>query len=225
MIKGILTLCTLLGLAMSPQSHAFWVEKDFLNEGDGLLTLDTRTGLEWLDVSLFDGLSLSEVMALERERPEFAGFRVASRDQWSFYFNGFDLVYREDIGFNMWEAEALFELSRSLGMEPPDAGFLSWTLVYGDGVGPDEWPEGLMYSWADIQYPYAEFDWSWPVCNMIDHDWCPDFRGTWLMVRQSPMAAVPEPAGLGLLLLGLALAVRRTLGAPALNRPASWIWR
>jgi hypothetical protein len=49
-------------MAITPASASL-VQIDFLTAGDGLLTLDTATGLEWLDFSLTLGRSFNQTLA------------------------------------------------------------------------------------------------------------------------------------------------------------------
>ena len=55
-----LATATLLGCGVA---HASLVELDLLTAGDGLVTLDTTTGLEWLDLTATQGLSVDQVLA------------------------------------------------------------------------------------------------------------------------------------------------------------------
>jgi len=51
------------GLLACGVAHATLVEQDLLVAGDGLVTLDTATGLEWLDLTATLGLSVDKVLA------------------------------------------------------------------------------------------------------------------------------------------------------------------
>ncbi|TKF26280.1 hypothetical protein [Enterovibrio norvegicus] len=51
-MKTVLFGLTMFAITLfSASSHADLVEADFLHEGDGLITVDNVTGLEWLDVT------------------------------------------------------------------------------------------------------------------------------------------------------------------------------
>ena len=54
------SLLTLLTLA--PSAEALLIEADLFAAGDGLITLDTRTGLEWLDLTATVGLTYATVV-------------------------------------------------------------------------------------------------------------------------------------------------------------------
>jgi len=60
----------------TPHALASLIEVDFLTSGDGAVTRDTRTGLEWLDLSLTDGWSVNN--ALSSEFATRFGYRLAN---------------------------------------------------------------------------------------------------------------------------------------------------
>lgn len=71
-------LVSALSLGFSGFAQAELVQGDWLTDGDGLSTLDTRTGKEWLNLSQTVGMSLSEVTAaLEGE---LSGWELAGVD-------------------------------------------------------------------------------------------------------------------------------------------------
>lgn len=57
------------------------VPVDFNAPGDGLLTRDMITGLEWLDLSVTHGLSFNEVAAQTEVGGSLEGFRHATREE------------------------------------------------------------------------------------------------------------------------------------------------
>jgi hypothetical protein len=70
------------------------VPRDDAQFGSGALTLDTRTGLTWLDVPFSAGLSYDQVVAAMQPGEEFQGFRYAT-------------------------AQEVFDLFTSAGIPPP----------------------------------------------------------------------------------------------------------
>jgi hypothetical protein len=58
---GLASLMAVVALGVSSAAQAALVSADFKKPGDGLLTRDTRTGLEWLDLSQTSGLSYAAV--------------------------------------------------------------------------------------------------------------------------------------------------------------------
>lgn len=84
MFRALLALL-LLAVASGPAYGAL-ISRDWLAPGDGLLTLDTKTNLEWLDVSqtalaLFPGVRLEDryqsIVAQTQTGGQFAGFAPA----------------------------------------------------------------------------------------------------------------------------------------------------
>ncbi len=65
-------------LLFSSTAHATLIEKDFLSAGDALLTFDTETELEWLDVTHTLNLSFSDVQSELGEGGQFDGWRYAT---------------------------------------------------------------------------------------------------------------------------------------------------
>jgi hypothetical protein len=55
----IVLLCTIVSL---PSAEAALVKRDLYSAGDGLLTYDTDTNLEWLDSSVTSGLTLQDFL-------------------------------------------------------------------------------------------------------------------------------------------------------------------
>ena len=58
-----LTAMLTLAVWLAPAVRAELVSQDYLAPGDGLLTLDSQTGLRWLDVSATQGLSANQILA------------------------------------------------------------------------------------------------------------------------------------------------------------------
>lgn len=67
------------------------LERDWQTSGDGLLTYDTATGLEWLDVTLTVNMSYNDVTAQLGTGGTYAGFVHASETQIVGLFDAVDL--------------------------------------------------------------------------------------------------------------------------------------
>ena len=80
MCKAITTALAVL-VALSPQAHATLVEAGWNTPEDKLLLLDTDTGLEWLDLPLTAGMSVSEVLSQMSPGGTLEGFRYATSDE------------------------------------------------------------------------------------------------------------------------------------------------
>ena len=50
-------------LLVSGQSNAALFEADYLSAGDGLITMDTNSTLEWLDLSLTSGMPFANALS------------------------------------------------------------------------------------------------------------------------------------------------------------------
>lgn len=64
---------------ISAQANAAFVETDWKAQGDGLATLDTDTGIEWLDVSETYNLTLEQINS--RLSADLSGWRYATFDE------------------------------------------------------------------------------------------------------------------------------------------------
>lgn len=96
--------------------HAALVEKDLNTKGDALITLDTESGLEWLDVTATVGLSYNEAKATTFVTE--SGFRHATvKEVRSLYeaaeLNTFGCLYAHD---NFDGATLLLKLLGSTGV-------------------------------------------------------------------------------------------------------------
>ena len=68
-------LVPLLFVLSGPDAKAVSIVRDWQMPGDGLLTLDTATGLQWLDVTVTQGLAWDVVTSELEVGGRFAGFR------------------------------------------------------------------------------------------------------------------------------------------------------
>lgn len=75
-------------MLFSSQSQAILIETDLYSGDDHLLTLDTETNLQWLDLPVTENLSYNTVSALiggalfpEFSYPDLDGFRYATMDE------------------------------------------------------------------------------------------------------------------------------------------------
>ncbi len=113
-------VCMACVLGPTGVASAALIERDWLAPGDGLLTLDTATNLEWLDVSqtglaLFPGVLLEDryqaVVAETAPGGMFAGFGPASPDQaLALAVNAGITLGTDDFATNSAPATALIDL-------------------------------------------------------------------------------------------------------------------
>lgn len=96
-----------LGLAgaLSTGVQAGVVSVDWRFAGDGLISRDTNTGLEWLDLSVTDRVSFNAVST--RLSTDLAGWRVASADEAEQLFLNLGLPVEDSFGANPAAALAI----------------------------------------------------------------------------------------------------------------------
>lgn len=73
MLKQTLLAASLL---LSASSHAALSQADWTTEGDSKALIDTRTGFEWLDLTVTDGMSISSVLSETTSGGLFEGWRL-----------------------------------------------------------------------------------------------------------------------------------------------------
>ena len=79
-LKSALTTICLLILPLSQSADALLMSKDSA-WGSGTITLDTNSGLEWLDINLSVNLSYNEMLAHMQNGGLYAGFRYATQNE------------------------------------------------------------------------------------------------------------------------------------------------
>jgi len=87
-----LYITPLLMLLFSTTAQAVLVERNWQSTGDNALTLDTDTGLEWLDITSTSNMSYNEVFAELGTGGTYEGFSFASQEQILGLFSAVDLA-------------------------------------------------------------------------------------------------------------------------------------
>lgn len=181
---------SLLGLAFASPARALLIEHDLIASGDGLLTVDTLTGLEWLDLPVTLNVSLNDALAtwsLEGFRQATRGEGCALVNAYTFYSGGCNAGTQSAPGNVVADFRSLFGAT-SLEV------FTLGTLLEGT-----------------LEVSYLEFQGDVSVVIFDNTNAIPDlpyfFAGHFL-VRPSTGGSAPEPAALVLLLLGSAGAAR-----------------
>jgi hypothetical protein len=77
-----------LGFCLAPSAHAEFVIGDYLTEGDQLTVIDTKSSVEWLNISLTKGQSANATLA-RIDSGELLGWRVAIVSEVSDMFGNF----------------------------------------------------------------------------------------------------------------------------------------
>lgn len=184
-------------------AHASLVSVDWLASGDGLLTQDSLTGLQWLDWSVTRGLTIAQATTT------FSGFRSANSTE----FNGL-LASAGLVNFNGYvpselaAAQAFVDLLDTAGTACSKSSTGSWACGYydhGDGTA-----RIVNVGWTDIAgfgaYATDQFGVQ-PLSS-------PGSSYGVLLVRNLPVS-LPEPATLALTavaLAGIGAARRRRSG-------------
>lgn len=192
-----------LGVLTLP-AQAELLNADWHSPNDRLITQDTETGLEWLDLSQTNGMSIAVVQA--HLDTTFAGWRLPSRSEVTGLMNSAlgdegNTPFKVDqhhAYFGRFERQQLSSVRNQFG----DTGGRSYGLYLNDQ------PElgGAEVLWSGIygdDWAYHNSDF-WADSNSAASGW-----GVFLVKGE---AAVPGPLGIGLLSLGLlGLAGRREL--------------
>lgn len=97
---------------LSTSTSAELVAVDFKDPGDKLLTLDTQSRLEWLDITETAGLSYNQMLPLIAPGGKFEGFRPASSAEVSGLFAaaGITEIYVSAIIGELEEVQVLLDL-------------------------------------------------------------------------------------------------------------------
>jgi hypothetical protein len=152
--------------------------------GVGTLTLDTSTGLEWLDLPLTVGLNYFEMEAQLEPGGSFAGFRYATAAEVEGLWASAGIPYT-GVGISIPEMQANFgpvsALEGLIGLTSPSGMFTSGMVSDVDPAAPYMSLRPIMWS--------PEPGWAMAAVN----EWAsassaPDI-GSWLVV-------VPEPSAL-----------------------------
>lgn len=85
--KKIIAVLFLLSMVITTNANANLISVDLSKTGDSLLTYDTSTGLEWLDLTLTKGVSYNEVLSGFDGFTTSQGFRYATVNEVSGLFS------------------------------------------------------------------------------------------------------------------------------------------
>ena len=86
---SVLICSIILALSFAGAANAALIERDRYNPNDGLITFDSTTGLEWLDVSETQGMSYNDV--LSDQSIQFDGWRYATKGEVGDLFGYIDI--------------------------------------------------------------------------------------------------------------------------------------
>lgn len=220
-MKSIGGLGLLIALILTSASKADLVSKDFLAPGDGLLTWDASSNLEWLDLTPTLGYTYAQANEA-LGTAQYAGFRLATLSEFDHLLNraGLQLTGSSSSSDLVQVAKTL-SLQALLGVvvKPivpgpsfPPIGTGHYSLGIFQSETPDTWGFGRVIAY--------EFNTGETRSDVTDYSINPlrftDPAIGYFFVRDvATPAAVPEPATYGLsgaiLLLGASLIRRRGL--------------
>jgi len=135
-VKNLLKMTTVAVWAalIAPVAHAALSVADLANSGDGLLTVDSSTGLAWLDISATRGMSVLDVISPSNGlAPDWLslGFRFAKASELD------QLVQNgsQQLDFMAWMGA--WEASAEVGAYLGGPTTVLAGVLAGDGVAPD----------------------------------------------------------------------------------------
>lgn len=185
--------------ALTVNGHT-WEERDWLAGGDGLLTWDSATGLEWLDASYTAGESYANVSTrISDVNDELYGFRYATASEFQvmmgMYFGLFtpaqeSAVAQISLLGATWESTTYLGVFGWVAQEIGDP--------YVDFYGHSSQKDGLLSRAGSYGVNYSP-------------EWGHGDVGSWLVRGGAGHAVIPEPGTILLFGVGLVglLALRR----------------
>ena len=202
------TLLTATALVLSSNINAATISIDWQSTGDGLITRDTSSGLDWLDLTQTTGMTYDSVIAGQVAGGQFDGWRYASVDEVNTLLKtnfGIDLYASN---FTVGPMPAGLATAISFLGDTSSSGNAEWTGITGvtnqkDADRARHLSVGAEY-WTTTQTFFNRVD---PNLN-TSYRWDNSFyngSGSWLVATTpwEPAAVVPVPAAVWLLGSGL----------------------
>lgn len=207
-------LISILGLLFSLQASADFISLDWKTDGDKLITVDTTTQLQWLDLAETRHMNVNDVSSELVDGGQLPGFRFATSievEQLLTHFGliqPYDRVYRPDI---YTASKDFFSYLGSFSNEPEN-----YDVVVARASGESGITSGyaiaschaglLFFCPGDIENgPAPAYGTAYVATEEID----PEYRGyvyaSWLVREES--ISVPEPSSLLLLISALLILV------------------
>ena len=131
-------------IVLSTSANAAVVSADWQSVGDNLVTRDTASGLDWLDLTITDGMSYDQVISKLLPGGQFDGFRLATSAEVITLWRNFGIDLSQSAlwqtsGYNPLLDVAVTFLGSTYNTDPI-------TYPYGgaDGITSDVPPFGLL---------------------------------------------------------------------------------
>ncbi len=213
----LLTMTTVLALALvasGPAVRGTLIEVGMWRTNDALLTRDTETGLDWLNVSVTAGYSTESVLLYCGPGQQFESFRHSTSDEILTLFTNADIPHLNDTSSTVNTQEQQAPVVELIGMLGVTQITLGGDQTWCNGVNSVA-PGGSVVLGAQLieqhpsdahpllQYRGVAMLYSgppWGSGGLVDYDTGHENVGHWL-VRDSP--PVPEPSGLVLAMLAV----------------------
>lgn len=191
---------------------------DLKAPGDGLLTQDSRTGLEWLDWGQSVGMSISQAEKL------WDGFRVASQGDYLSLLDSFGLSNTSEYGQSL-EAAKMFVSYVNTDLTSCSPGAYHRMLQFACGIyrAEDGSTALVNVGWVNARGGYAG-----DLFGTQASEYASAGYGS-LLVRDTVVASIPEPssvmlygAGLVAVLSAMGLRSARVRGRHPWMKPMPW---
>jgi hypothetical protein len=202
-MKTVFALVCAVLLLPCARADAVLVSLDDTVFGPDTITLDTASGLEWLDLDLTIGISYNAITAQFSLGGDFAGFRHATFDEVTEFWTHANIPIIATDGYKLENYSAVRSLQDLVTCDPFSEGCETNGLV---AATPN--PPSGMISW--VRFLIRIDDDMTAIANtfgtaVFDLDSASSLRGHWI-VRPT---TVPEPSTLLLFAAALACMVRR----------------
>lgn len=222
MFSTVLLLAT-TGMMMSPHAGAMLVEMDYQHRGDGMITHDSSTGMDWLDLSMTSGMSYNAVQAELGAGGHFSGFRYATHEEVGHLMFNSAGITDVNKGYTPKNANSIAFLQDFIGITDPSLASTGYSVSSGI-TGTMNSRGELLGAYMEVNYRtapsyvpegYASYCFDGDACSGRSPDFTGDSFGyagsASFLVRNGGFvdgtnktpAQVPLPATVWLLLSGL----------------------